>query len=55
MTKKEIMKTWMTGQNSCTLIIPKVIASRYGLTQPSHVVLEETDKGILIRKLEEYK
>jgi hypothetical protein len=24
--KKEIIKTWLTGQKSCTLIIPKEIA-----------------------------
>ena len=51
----EIAKTWISGQRSITLIIPKDIASRHGLAEPSHVVLEETDNGILIRKLEEYK
>jgi hypothetical protein len=51
MVKKEIIKTWLTGQKSCTLIIPKEIAARYNLLEPSHVV-EETESGILIRKLE---
>jgi hypothetical protein len=31
---KEIIKTWLTGQSSCTLIIPKKIAIEYGLDKP---------------------
>jgi antitoxin component of MazEF toxin-antitoxin module len=50
--EKEITKTWISGQNSCTLIIPKSVAKEYGLESPTHVVVERTDKGILIRKLE---
>jgi hypothetical protein len=49
--KKEIIKTWLTGQKSCTLIIPKEIAQKYELDEPSHVIVEETPAGILIRKL----
>jgi hypothetical protein len=49
---KEISKTWLTGQNSCTLIIPRETARRYQLDEPSHVVVEETPAGILIRKLD---
>jgi hypothetical protein len=49
---KEITKTWLTGQKSCTLIIPREIARRQGLEEPSHVVVEETPAGILIRKLD---
>jgi hypothetical protein len=49
---KEITKTWLTGHKSCTLIIPREIAHRYGLEEPSHVVVEETPQGIMIRKLE---
>jgi hypothetical protein len=49
--KKEIIKTWLTGKHSCTLIIPKDFAKEYGLDEPSHVVVEGTSKGILIRKL----
>jgi hypothetical protein len=49
--EKEIIKTWLTGQHSCTLIIPKSFAKSYGLDEPSHVVVEGTDNGILIRKL----
>jgi glutamate synthase domain-containing protein 3 len=49
---KEITKTWLTGQKSCTLIIPREIARRQGLEEPSHVVVQETSEGILIRKLD---
>jgi hypothetical protein len=47
----EITKTFITGQNSCTLVIPKSVALEYGLTSPSHVVVERVKEGILIRKL----
>ena len=49
---KEITRTWISGQNSCTLIIPKSVAKEYGLESPSHVIVERTEQGILIRKLE---
>lgn len=49
--EKEIIKTWLTGHHSCTLIIPKDFAKEYGLDEPSHVVVEGTPNGILIRKL----
>jgi len=49
--KKEIIKTWLTGQHSCTLIIPKEFAKEYGLDSPSHVIVEGTSEGILIKKL----
>jgi hypothetical protein len=49
--KKEIIKTWLTGKQSCTLVIPKDFAKEYGLDEPSHVIVEGTAEGILIRKL----
>jgi hypothetical protein len=49
--QKEISKTWISGQKSCTLIIPREIAAKHDLTEPSHVVVEETEGGILVRKL----
>jgi len=53
MLEKEVSKVWVTGQNhSATLVIPKKIALEYGLTEPSHVVVEKTKDGILIRKLQ---
>lgn len=50
--KKEITKTWLTGHHSCTLIIPRDFAREYGLDEPSHVIVEGTSEGILIRKLD---
>jgi hypothetical protein len=52
MSNKEIAKTWVSGQNSCTLIIEKKLAEEHGLDLPSHVVLERKPEGILIRKLQ---
>ena len=49
--KKKITSTFLSGKLSATLIIPIEIARKYGLNEPSHVVVEETDNGILIRKL----
>ena len=49
--KQEISKTWLTGQHSCTLIIPREFAREYGLDEPAHVVVEGTTEGILIKKL----
>ena len=48
----EIAKTWISGTRSVTLILERSIAEKYGLTEPSHVVLEATEEGILIKKLE---
>ena len=50
--KKEIIKTWLAGKHSCTLIIPRDFAREYGLDEPSHVVVEGTSEGILIKKLD---
>ena len=50
--KKDVTTTFLTGKMSCTLIIPKEIAKEYGIDKPSHVVVEATDEGILINKLE---
>jgi hypothetical protein len=52
--KKEIIKTWLAGQNSCTLVIPRDFAKTYGLDEPSHVVIEGKPEGILIRRLQIY-
>ncbi len=49
---KEIIKTWLTGQTSCTLVIPKDFAKEYGLDKPSHVIIEKKPDGLLIKKLE---
>ncbi|MFL6423378.1 MAG: AbrB/MazE/SpoVT family DNA-binding domain-containing protein [Nitrososphaeraceae archaeon] len=50
--KKDVIKTWLAGQHSCTLVIPKEFARVYGLDQPSHVVIEGRPDGILIKRLQ---
>ncbi|MFL6376629.1 MAG: AbrB/MazE/SpoVT family DNA-binding domain-containing protein, partial [Nitrososphaeraceae archaeon] len=52
MKNKEVTKTWLAGQNSCTMVIPKDFAKLYGLDQPSYVVIEGRSDGILIKRLE---
>jgi bifunctional DNA-binding transcriptional regulator/antitoxin component of YhaV-PrlF toxin-antitoxin module len=49
---KEITKTWITGNSSRTLVIPKRFAKQYGLDKPIHVIVEKQANGLLIRKLE---
>ena len=50
--QKQISKTWISGESSCTLVIPKTIAKEHGINNPSHVVVESKPEGILIRKIE---
>ncbi len=49
---KVVTRTWLSGQNSCTLVIPKTIAKEHGINNPSHVVIESKPEGILIKKLQ---
>jgi len=49
---KQIVRTWITGKSSCTLVIPKEFAREYGLDIPSHVVIEKRHDGMLIKKLD---
>ncbi len=48
----EIVKTWLSGQKSVTLIVERKLAEEYDLIDPQYVVLERKPEGILIRKLE---
>jgi len=48
---KEIIRTWITGKSSCTLVIPKEFAKELGLDQPSHVIISKINDGLLIKKL----
>lgn len=49
---KEISKIWLHNNISASLIIPVEIARKHNLTKGNHVVVEDTDEGILIRKLD---
>ncbi|TLX86252.1 MAG: AbrB/MazE/SpoVT family DNA-binding domain-containing protein [Thaumarchaeota archaeon] len=42
--------TYLTGKLSATLVIPIDIVKKHGLDNPSNVVIEETENGILLRK-----
>jgi hypothetical protein len=48
----EIVKTWISGKKSVTLILERKLAEEYDLIDPQYVVLERKENGILIRKLE---
>jgi hypothetical protein len=50
--KKLVGTTWLAGNSSCTLVIPKSLAKEYGIDQPSNIVIEGRPDGILIRKME---
>ena len=47
----KIAPIFLTNKISATMIIPIQTARRYGLDKPAHVVVEEMEEGILIRKL----
>ena len=51
-SKKLLGTTWLAGNASCTLVIPKPLAKEYGIDHPSNVVIEGRADGILIRKIE---
>jgi hypothetical protein len=51
-SKKLLGTTWLAGNASCTLVIPKPLAKEYGIDHPSNVVIEGRPEGILIRKIE---
>lgn len=48
---KQIIRSWLSGNCSCTLVIPKVFARDIGLDKPSNVIIEKTRDGLLIKKL----
>jgi len=49
---KRISPIYLTNKVSSTLIIPIKMAEKFRLNEPNtHVILEETDDGILIKKL----
>ena len=49
---KKITHTFLSGRLSATLIIPIDVARKYGIDQPTNVIVEEKPEGILIRKVE---
>jgi hypothetical protein len=51
-TRKKVTNIFLTGKVSATMVIPIQTARKYGLVEGSHVTVEETPSGILVRKLE---
>lgn len=52
MSEKEIAKPWISGSGSCTVVIPKNFALKHGISASSKVVIEDTESGLLLRKLD---
>jgi hypothetical protein len=44
--------TWLAGDDSCLLVVPKPLAKQYGIDQPSNVIIEGRPEGILIKRVE---
>jgi len=51
-SEKKIAPIFMSNGLSATVIIPIDIARKYAINRPTHVTIEDTRKGILIKKLE---
>jgi hypothetical protein len=49
---KKIAPIFLSNGLSTTLIIPIDLARKYNIDRPSHVTIEDTQNGILIKKLE---
>jgi len=51
--KPIIIKTWKgNGNGSILATIPNKIAKHYDLEEPSHLVLEQREDGIFLKKLD---
>ena len=50
-SQKKIASIFISNGISSTVIIPIDLARKYALDKPSHVTIEDTQDGILIKKL----
>lgn len=48
--EKKLVTVFLINGRSSTVIIPIKLARKYGIDKPSHVFIQDTDNGILIRK-----
>ena len=48
---RKITSTFLSGKLSATIVIPIDIARKHGLNRPSEVIVEDTEEGLLIRKI----
>lgn len=51
-TNKKIATTWLTGQSSCTMVIPREFAVDLGLDKPSNVTVTKEGKRLIVEKLD---
>jgi hypothetical protein len=51
-SNKKIATTWLSGQSSCTLVIPKDFAVDLGLDKPSNVTVTKDGKRLIVEKLD---
>ena len=49
--QKKIASTFVSNGISSTIIIPIELARKYAIDKPSHVTIEDTQGGILSKKL----
>ena len=49
---RKVTHTYLSGKLSATVVIPIEIARKHGLDAPSNVTVEETEEGILIKRIE---
>jgi len=50
--QKKIVPIFLSNGISSTIIIPIELARKYHIDRPSHVTIEDTKNGLLIKKLE---
>jgi len=51
-SNKRIATTWLTGQSSCTMVIPREFAVDLGLDKPSNVTVTKDGKRLIVEKLD---
>jgi hypothetical protein len=52
MTDTKLSKVFLSGRLSSTVIIPIQMARKHGLDKFAYVTFEDSDEGILIKKVE---
>jgi hypothetical protein len=49
---KRISQTFLSDKLSCTVIIPIDLARKHGLEKPANIIFEDSEDGILIKKVQ---
>ena len=50
--RKRVTSIFTSGKVSATMVIPIETARKYRLEEGTHVILQETPEGILLRRLD---